>query len=110
MVTEIVVAAIAGTSAVIGAWLQSRKTARNVTSLAAELKPNHGSSLRDAIDRIEAAVLAMHETVDEDRRRMDRRVDRLADRQDRCAGLIDQLAAEISRHHPGETIRLDPPC
>lgn len=110
MVTEIVVAAIAGTSAVIGAWLQSRKTTQRVTSLAAELKPNHGSSLRDAIDRIELAILALHETADEDRRRIDRRMDRLVERQDRCAGTLDQLAAEISRHHPGETIRLDPPC
>lgn len=109
MVTEIVVAAIAGASAVIGAWLNSRKTARNMTTVAAELKPNHGSSLRDAIDRIEAAILAMHETADEDRRRMDRRVDRVIDRQDRCAGTLDQLAAEISRLHPGDTIRLDPP-
>ena len=103
MITEIVVAAIAGTSAVIGAWLNSRKSARHVQTVAAELKPNHGSSLRDAVDRIESSIILLHETVASDRRSLDRAWERV----DSVRGAVDQLAAQVSRLHPDETIRID---
>ena len=55
-ITEAIVV-VAG--AVIGVWrvvhnALSRSVADNLREMQAELKPNHGSSMRDAIDRIEA--------------------------------------------------------
>jgi len=57
-ITEAIVV-VAG--AVIGVWrvvhnALSRSVADNLREMQAELKPNHGSSMRDAIDRIEQSV------------------------------------------------------
>jgi len=46
---------------IIGVWrvvhnALSRSVAENLREMQAELKPNHGSSMRDAIDRIEKNV------------------------------------------------------
>jgi hypothetical protein len=38
----------------------SRSVADNLKEMQAELRPNHGSSLRDAIDRIERNVDEVH--------------------------------------------------
>ena len=57
-ITEAIVV-VAG--ACVGVWrvvhnALSRSVADNLRDMQAELKPNHGSSLRDAIDRIERSV------------------------------------------------------
>lgn len=57
-ITEAIVV-VAG--AVIGVWrvvhnALSKSVADNLREMQAELKPNHGSSMRDAIDRIEQSV------------------------------------------------------
>jgi hypothetical protein len=54
-ITEAVVV-VAGS--VVGVWrvvhnALARSVADNIREMQAELKPNHGSSMRDAIDRIE---------------------------------------------------------
>ena len=49
----------------IGVWrvvhnALSRSVADNIKEMQAELRPNHGSSLRDAVDRIERNVEEVH--------------------------------------------------
>jgi hypothetical protein len=88
MMTEIVVAGIAGLSAVIGAWLTSRKTHRTVTAMRADMRPNGGSSLRDAVDRIERTLVIVAESQTDDRRRLDRACER-----------VEGLAQTIAQYH-----------
>lgn len=44
---------LAALGGVVGLILQNRKTDRRVKVVESHLTPNHGTSLRDAVDRIE---------------------------------------------------------
>lgn len=56
--SETVLAALIGAVGLVlsGILVELIRTRRRADVTAAELKPNHGSSLRDAVDRIEAQV------------------------------------------------------
>lgn len=52
----------AGIAAVLAAIPALRKIGRNSKTAAEEARPNHGSSMRDAVIRIEATVQGMRDT------------------------------------------------
>ena len=73
--------AVAAVATLIGQILTRRTTrqiqasqevkAASVTEIEHEVKPNNGNSLRDAVDRIEATVNGLVETVGENTRRIE---------------------------------------
>jgi len=60
-VTEgVAVAAIGAVGLITSTWLNSRKTRAKVAEVAAQMKPNGGSSIRDSLNRIEDRLDVVH--------------------------------------------------
>ena len=75
----------------VGAWWQARRNGN-------QMKPNAGSSLRDAVDRIEAAL--KHEVIP----RLDRGAELIADHSDRITVLeAKSKRAKDTPCHPSKT-------
>lgn len=58
---EVLVAAVTGAWATIGIWLQTRHTNREVRKIATQVQPNGGSSMADAVARIERDVTTIRQ-------------------------------------------------
>ena len=56
---------ISAVAAIIGGgYMLARKFEKKLNVIESETKPNHGSSMRDAVDRIERAVAGLDERQD----------------------------------------------
>lgn len=80
----IVVAGISAGAAVVGTWLTTRRGSAAARDALEELRPNHGSSTRDAINRIANVV-----------DRMDARLNRQEDRSDRHGAELAKVGAAV---------------
>lgn len=82
ILTALAVAILTALAAVIAAWRAKIKplltTTQEAASTAADqLTPNHGSSIRDAVGRIESKVIELHADMRLDRAQVGRRLERL---------------------------------
>ena len=109
MSPELILAIAALITAAAGAW----KVTAEARKIRAELVPNHGSSARDSMDRTEAVVTKLAETVDRGQARHDKELSRLNDAQLATTSAMlagfDRLAqadAEDRRHADHEHARI----
>jgi len=68
----VIVAAIGAVGLVASTWLNSRKTRAKVAEVAAEFRNNGGSTIRDAVDRIETRLDVVHRAQVATTERLDR--------------------------------------
>lgn len=54
------IAAIGAAGVVLSSWLNSHKTRAKVDAIGAEFRNNGGSTIRDAVDRIESRLDIVH--------------------------------------------------
>ena len=73
IVTAIMVPILAGLLYIIRAEIRKNSVVTDLTH--EQVVPNHGTSLRDAVDRIERRIDGVHEDVVYVRQRIDRHVD-----------------------------------
>ena len=88
-----VLAAVIGAVALISA--QQVKTQRRMAEIHAELRPNHGTSARDSLDRIERRQAEQHEVNQQTNARQDRAIDGLREQDAELSRRVGEVQAKL---------------
>lgn len=89
-----IIAATPGALAALGAIRQGRRTSRSVAEVATQVRPNGGTSLHDAVRRIERDIGGIRE----DARQLYRQVGQVRDDVTESIRDHDQIRREMRAH------------